>query len=99
MRNHLKLWALQLSQVYQLSHDIFVACQLISGQDKMTLHYLHYCTLEARKCNSAIVQIIIKCGKSDLPEKEERAAFGKRLKREEASMDSGIPPETADHCA
>ena len=35
----------------------------------------------------------------NLPEKEERAAFGKRLKREEASMDSGIPPETADHCA
>ena len=30
------------------------------------------------------VHIFIKSGKSDLPEKEERAAFGKRLKREEA---------------
>ena len=35
-------------------------------------------------------QIFIKSGKLNLPEKEERAAFGKRLKR---SMDGGIPPE------
>lgn len=30
VRNSLKLWTLQLSQ---LSHDIFVVCQLISGQN------------------------------------------------------------------
>ena len=33
VRNSLNLWALQLYQVSQLSHEIFVVCQLISGQD------------------------------------------------------------------
>ena len=51
----------------------------------MTLHYLHYLHFGGTKVQKVQkVHIFIKCGKSDLPGKEERAAFGKRLKREEA---------------
>ena len=82
VRNYLKMWALQNSQ---LSHAIFLWC-VYFFQDKTRVRKNGNAELKSRAVNEIKnvlaevlpflpVQIFIKSGKSDLPEKEERAVL------------------------